>query len=189
MDDLVLPLIFLSPFYVPAILIIAANALTANERHHPAVLTKSEVFTQMKQSALGLQLTATISLSALFVLNFVNSFILHPTHNDGAAMANIIIFIFSLFLAAMGFSSFYFYKFLFLAETTLKAAIILVIPFSGLFLCLLVMFFVFNFIDLSIFLILSPYIIIYFIMLIVVIRKRAKFPDPFVLKISILKQK
>ena len=189
MEDFVLPLIFLSPFYVPALLFLAAMGLTTKERNHPAVLTHSEVFTQMKKSTLGLKLTTSISLSALFVYNFVINFILYPTHNDGAAMANVIIFVFSIFLAAMGFTSFYFYNFLFLAETKLKAAIILAIPFSGLIICLLVMFFLFSFIDYLIFLVLSPFIIIYVILMLVYCHKRTKFPDPFVLKISILKQK
>jgi hypothetical protein len=189
MDNLVLPLIFLSPFYVPCLLILAAMALTSKERNHPAVLTNSEIFTQMKKSAQGFKLAATISLSALFLYNFVINFILFPTHNDGGAMANLVIFVFSIFLAAMGFSSFYFYNFLFLAETKSKAAAILIIPFSGLIVCVLAMFFLFCFLEFSIFLILSPFAIIYSIMLIVLIRKRTKFPDPFVLKISILKQK
>lgn len=188
MDDLALPLLLFSPIYVPALLFAAGMALTRKERKHPAVLTNSEVFFQMKTNTFGFKLATIISASIPTAFAFIDMVIL-PSHNDGGRMAQIIIFLLSLFPTAVGLTSLYFYNVLFLAGTKLKAALILAYPFSGLATCILCIFFMFSFTDFTMFLIAIPYIIIFIIMMLVYNHKKTLFPDPFTLKISILKQK
>ena len=186
MDALVLPLIFLSPFYVPCLLILTAKALTSKERNHPAVRTNSEIFTQMKKSALGFKLTTTISLCAIFIYCLA-SLIFFPYSNDGALMAQILFLVASISIAIIGSYSFQFYNYLFLAETNLKAGIILATPFFGLllFLLLFISFFSIGVIDL---LFAVPFIVIYIILLVILRIKRKNFPDAFTLKIMVQKQ-
>lgn len=187
MDILVLPLIFLSPCYVPALFKFLGKGITSTERKHPAVSTENDIFLQMKKNAMGFKLTTTISLCAIFVYCLV-SLIFFTEINDGALMCQILFLVASISIAIIGSYSFQLYNYLFLAETNLKAGIILAFPFFGSLPFLLLFISFFSIVIKYLLFAILPFIVIYITMLIILCIKRKNFPDSLTLKIMVQKQ-